>query len=75
MARGKPELFHVGLALHVPGRFPRTLHRRDQQPYQQANHGQHHQQFDQRHTRSCRVSHGDISFKVVTLTVFSSKVV
>jgi hypothetical protein len=24
MARGKPELFHVGLALHIPGRFPRT---------------------------------------------------
>ena len=46
----QPELPQLIAALHPPRRLARTLHRRQQQGHQDANDGNHHEQFDERKT-------------------------
>jgi hypothetical protein len=48
--RGQCQLPHVITALHPPGGSPGRLHRRQKQPDEQANDGDHGQKFDERKT-------------------------
>jgi hypothetical protein len=47
---GHPELLEVVHALIPPGRFPRLLHRRQQQRHEDGNNGDDNEQLDQRET-------------------------
>jgi hypothetical protein len=44
----QPDLLQVVAALRAPRRFPRLLHRRQQQGDEDGDDRDHHQQFDQR---------------------------
>ena len=46
--QAQPDLLEVVEALNLPGRLSSRLHRRQQQPHQHADDGDHHQQFHQR---------------------------
>ena len=51
-SRTDTNLFEVVCTLHPPGGLPRTLHRRQQKAYENADDGDHHQEFHQGKTVS-----------------------
>jgi len=52
--QGESNLFHVIAALRSPRRFAGSLDGRQQQGNQNANDGDHNQQFDQREATTMR---------------------
>ena len=54
----QPELLEVVLALHPPGRFAGSLHRRQEQCHQDADDGDDDEQLNQRKPTAKRTGRG-----------------